>query len=98
MVKFNGSSATLDQMIKNLLKRLFCPYKGPVGEQLGLIEGMSADQYTCPELKNRIVSRYKVIYFPPKTPLSNPKNYDPLNPPAGWKWDPYYEIWHKTNE
>jgi hypothetical protein len=80
-------------MIKKLLKRLFCPYKGPIGEQLQLVEGMNADDYTCPELKSRIVTRYKEIHFPSNTPLSNPQNYDPLNPPSGWKWDPYYEVW-----
>jgi len=99
LVKFNGTITTFNKMIKSILKKLFCLHKDQGGNKWGrleLTEGMYADEYRCPEFKKQITDRYKQMYFAEPTPFSNPENYDPLTPPHGWRWDPYYECWIKT--
>lgn len=58
-----------------------------------LIEGVYAHQYHNEDVRQRIIQAYKEKYMPPITPLTNPELYDPMNPPEGWVYDPYYEIW-----
>lgn len=62
-----------------------------------LIEGVYAHHYTDETVRQQITQAYKEKYTPVVTPLTNPEIYDPLNPPKGWIYDPYYEIWLKTN-
>lgn len=61
-----------------------------------LVDGKNAHEYTDPEIRNRIAQEYKDRYCAPTTPLTNPELYDPLNPPQGYAYDPYYEIWIET--
>lgn len=60
-------------------------------------EGLYADQYRDPEIRLRIRQEYTARYRPAITPATNPELYDPLDPPAGWRYDPYYELWIKEN-
>lgn len=63
-----------------------------------LIEGLYADQYNDPDDRMRISKTYKQRFtVPQETPDTHPWKYDPLNPPPGWKYDPYYEIWINFN-
>lgn len=97
LAKLHGTSTTYNKMIKTLLK-FFCPYKSTSNDRTEFYEGWTADQYTCPELKSRIIKRYKELYNKKETPVTHPEKYDPLNPPSGWKWDPCYECWIQLNE
>lgn len=56
-------------------------------------EGLYADQYADPAVRLRIRQQYTARYKPVITPATNPELYDPLDPPQGWRYDPYYEIW-----
>ncbi len=86
MVKYDGT-CTKTNMIK-LLKEIF------VGTNYEVYhEGMYAHQHKDNVLRERITSEYKEKYMPVPTPLSHPELYDPLNPPKGWAYDPYYECW-----
>lgn len=58
-----------------------------------LIEGLYADQYQSPETRAYIRAQYKKLHEPEVTPWTNPELYDPCEPPQGWRWDPYYEMW-----
>ena len=58
-----------------------------------LIDGMYADEYTNPGIQNYISSEYKKQHTIVKSPLTHPLEFDPINPPAGWRYDPYYEVW-----
>lgn len=78
----------------NFLKKIFidkCTFDN-------LIEGMYAHEYSNEEIKQDIKNQYRDRYSIKVTPLTNPERYDPLNPPTGWAYDPYYEIWIETNE
>lgn len=63
-----------------------------------IIEGVYAHQYNNEDVRQRITRAYKAKYMPSITPLTNPELYDPMNPPEGWAWDPYYELWLKIDE
>lgn len=63
-----------------------------------IIEGVYAHQYNNEVVRQRITQAYKAKYMPSITPLTNPELYDPMNPPEGWAWDPYYELWLKIDE
>lgn len=63
-----------------------------------LIEGMYAHNYTKESVRQMIAQDYKKKFTPIVTPLTHPEQYDPLNPPAGWMYDPYYELWLNTDE
>lgn len=64
-----------------------------------LTEGSFADQYTDLELRKHIAERYQQRFRDPGvTPSTHPWKFDPLNPPPGWRYDPYYEIWINTKE
>ena len=58
-----------------------------------LIEGVYADQYTNSDIQNYILSKYKKQHAFVKSPLTHPSEFDPINPPAGWRYDPYDEVW-----
>ncbi len=56
-------------------------------------EGMYAHEYRDTLTREKIASEYKQRYMPDPTPFSHPERYDPLNPPKGWAYDPFYECW-----
>ena len=58
-----------------------------------LIEGMYAHDYTNEKIREKIADDYNKRYKKPPNPLTHPELYDPLNPPAGYVYDPYYECW-----
>jgi hypothetical protein len=60
---------------------------------MNLQEHLTADKYTDPEIRRKIAEEYVRRYTPIKSPLTDPLAYDPLNPPQGWLYDPYYELW-----
>ena len=60
-----------------------------------LQEGMFADQYTD-TTKDQIRQSYLARWRPEPqalTPQTHPWLFDPCEPPAGWRYDPYYELW-----
>jgi hypothetical protein len=61
----------------------------------GLYEGLYADEYVDKKLRERIEDEYTKRYRRVATPFTNPELYDPLNPPEGYRYDPYYEVWIK---
>jgi hypothetical protein len=63
-----------------------------------IIEGPMAHTYSDVLIRTRIMERYKTVYpLPVNTPLTHPWLFDPLDPPEGWAWDPFYEIWIKKD-
>jgi hypothetical protein len=58
-----------------------------------LIEGWYADQYPDPAIQLRIREKYQQRWCSEPTPETKPELFDPLTPPAGWRYDPYYECW-----
>ena len=77
--------------MKEFLKKLFL---GDVKYD-DLIEGMYAHNYTNESVRQKIAQDYKRKFTPVVNPLTHPEQYDPLNPPDEWMYDPYYEIWIK---
>ena len=64
-----------------------------------IIEGKLAHTYSDVLVRIQIMEKYQKIYpLPVKTPATHPWLFDPLEPPQGWAWDPYYELWLKTDE
>lgn len=61
-------------------------------------EGVMAHEITDGSLKEEIRKAYEARYRPPITPYTHPEKYDPFNPPKGWAYDPFYEIWIEINE
>ena len=60
------------------------------------VESGYADQYREPKTRQEILNAYQRRWRPPSyTPDTHPWLYDPLSPPQGWRYDPYYEIWIK---
>ena len=59
-------------------------------------EGVMAHEITTESIRAEILENYNKRYKPEMTPWSNPEKYDPFNPPKGWAYDPYYEIWIKN--
>jgi hypothetical protein len=59
-------------------------------------EGLMAHEYQDSQRRAAIRDRYLELYRPQVTPLTDPLKFDPLDPPQGWAWDPYYECWLKT--
>ena len=59
-----------------------------------LVEGMYADQYADPQIKDYIFKNYqKTFPWPEETPETHPWKFDPFKPPTGWRFDPYYHLW-----
>lgn len=75
-----------------LLERWFCPATNEK-QQIALTEGMYADDYRCPVIREQIQAAYKQSVTKKVSPLTAPEIYDPLDPPQGWRYDPYYELW-----
>ena len=78
--------------MKELLKKIF------FGETTydNLIEGVYAHQYQNEAIKNQIQEQYIKNHTPEINPFTDPLKFDPLNPPEGWAYDPYYEFWINT--
>lgn len=62
-----------------------------------IIDGMTADEYTDSATRDYIKQRYDSKYAVVENPYTNPEKYDPLNPPDGWKYDPFTEFWVRTH-
>lgn len=78
------------ESIYKTIKKFFTSYT----DYDPLIEGIYADQYVSQDLKDKIKQRYAESHPEPvETPETHPWKYDPLSPPQGWKYDPYYELW-----
>lgn len=90
LVEFNGTSTTLAKMI-TFLKKLFL-FKVPIDK---LVEGVMAHEYSDPKIREEIKEQYLKANTKEVNPWTDPLEYDPLNPPTGWVYDPYYEIWIK---
>ena len=90
MVKHDGNSA--EYIMINFIKNLFS------GETSPIVEGKFADDYKCPELKRIIQEKYNTLFSEEITPATHPTRFNPFEPPKGWRFDPYYEIWCKINE
>jgi hypothetical protein len=60
---------------------------------LNLIEGVYADQYSSADVKAEILNAYTIRYSLKESPLTHPEKFNPLTPPEGWKYDPFYECW-----
>lgn len=58
-------------------------------------EGSWADQYADEIMRDYIRTEYRARWAPKPTPITHPHMYDPLTPPEGWRYDPYYECWVK---
>lgn len=63
-----------------------------------LIEGVYAHQYEDLEVRKEIQEKYKERWTLVINPSTKPELYDPLNPPKGWIYDPYYELWIQVSE
>jgi hypothetical protein len=62
-----------------------------------LSDGLYATDYRNHNDRQKIADAYKQRWQEPfKNPQTHPWKYDPLNPPQGWEYDPYYEIWIKV--
>jgi hypothetical protein len=62
-----------------------------------LVEGAWADQYSEQQqdhIRQQYLARWRSAPQQP-TPESHPWLFDPCEPPAGWRYDPYYEFWVK---
>ena len=57
-----------------------------------------ADEYQDPLTRAAITEAYNRRFKPQPTPLTHPHLYDPLSPPMGYRYDPYYECWVKTSK
>ena len=77
--------------MKTLLRNLFFGQNFEV-----LQEGRMAHDYRDEDQRRYIAEAYRRRYCPEPTPLTTPELYDPLAPPPGWAYDPYYEIWTQT--
>jgi len=78
-----------------MLMKLILKFLDTCARYDDLIEGQWADQYTDFKHRDRISSEYQRRYCPRPTPITHPEQFDPLNPPSGYRYDPYYEIWCK---
>ena len=58
-----------------------------------LYEGLTAEQYVDPGIRTKIAKDYRARWQAIPTPQSHPELFDPLAPPTGWRYDPYYELW-----
>lgn len=58
-----------------------------------IYEGPTAEQYTDPASRIKIAEDYRARWQAAPTPSTHPALFDPLAPPQGWRYDPYYECW-----
>jgi hypothetical protein len=66
------------------------------GMNMELNETLWADEYSSPEYLKYIREQYRLRHVPVRTPLTHPQDYDPINPPTGWRYDPFCECWCAT--
>ncbi len=79
--------------MKTLLKKIFLDKF----ETDKLIEGAWAHEYsdiTQDQIRKDYLKKWSLT---PKeiTPETHPWLFDPCEPPEGWSYDPFYEIWIK---
>ena len=86
------------KIIKNFFNCVLWPWNWFNGEFDPITEGHMAHEYVDIKEREEITHRYNEYYHNPATPLVNPERFDPLNPPKGWAWDPYYHIWLMRKE
>jgi hypothetical protein len=77
--------------MKELLKKILFGHT----EYDHLIEGVYAHEYQDEIIKKKITEQYIKKHSLEVTPITDPLKFDPLNPPDGWTYDPYYELWIK---
>jgi hypothetical protein len=80
------------ELSKSFFKQML--FSGSRSDQL--IEGLHANDYTDPQLRDEIREQYLKRWHPDhqaKTPLTHPWLFDPCEPPEDWSYDPYYECW-----
>ena len=63
-----------------------------------LIEGQLAHEIENNQTRQQIKQRYNELHKHEPNPVTHPSQYDPLNPPNGWAYDPCYEMWIKTTK
>ncbi len=80
--------------ILEFIKRMARPFQIKFKDSDPIYEGPMAHEYTDPRALSYIEQRYREIHAP--NPATNPGLYNPLTPPEGWAWDPYYECWIRT--
>ena len=89
LVEYDGNCA--EHIMINYLKKLLLQSTEPYF----LVEGKYADSYTKESDKMEIKKRYKERWDPKPNPQTYPSMYDPFDPPTGWRYDPFYEVWTK---
>lgn len=62
------------------------------------VEGKYAHEYEDPAIREEIYIQYQKSYVLNPMPDTHPELYNPLDPPDGWAYDPFYEIWITTDE
>jgi len=83
-------------MLKNIIDFVFPPGRT---DWETLTEGLYANEYTDPQVRDQIAQSYSARWSQPlPTPATAPWLFDPLTPPQGWRYDPYYEIWIKFKD
>lgn len=90
MDQLYGACSTFNKMIK-FLKKLF---SNDIKFDY-LVEGQMAHEYSSEIARKEISERYTKLHTQEVTPFTDPLKFDPLNPPDGWVYDPYYEFWLK---
>jgi len=84
-------------MLKSSVRSFLNKLTTSATRQESIVEGLYADQHSLAaqcQIKQEYTRRWSVE----KTPLTNPESYDPLQPPPGWRYDPYYECWINTGD
>jgi hypothetical protein len=79
-----------------MLKSLIAAFSSePRGDLVA--EGLYADQHHG-SAREKISREYRARWQGPvATPDTQPWLFDPLQPPQGWRYDPYYECWIQTS-
>ncbi len=83
--------------LKSILRAVFFG-SAPAGGYDYLVEGLDATEYRRADIRARIQQDYIKRWTPKVTPLTDPLKFDPLNPPRGWRYDPYYECWYNYKD
>jgi len=81
-----------------MIKKFFKNFLSISQPSYPIIEGKFADSYTDDETIQMIRQQYKEQWINEVTPYKHPELFDPIDPPANWRYDPYYEVWIKINE
>ena len=62
-----------------------------------IVEGKFADSYDDPAIISLIKKRYQKKWLSGPTPITHPELYNPCDPPKGWKYDAFYEVWFEVD-